>query len=104
MPEEKELVQHAREHVEAMRSFFTHLFTYIVVNLGLFLINYFTRGDTGTWWFYWPLLGWGIGVASHAFSVFGAYGLFGREWEEKQVKRYLEREARKREKDGGTGV
>lgn len=95
MSEEEKRIQHAREQVAAMRSFYTHLFTYLVVNLGLFLINYFSRGGNGPWWFYWPLLGWGIGLASHAFSVFGAYGLFGRDWEEKQVKRLLEKEAKK---------
>ncbi len=92
METERDRVARAREQVAARRSFYTHLFTYIVVNLGLFLINLFTRRGHGTWWFYWPLLGWGIGLASHAFSVFGAYGLFGPDWEEKQVKKILEKE------------
>jgi len=97
MTEEKDRAQRAREQVAAMRSFYTHLFTYIIVNLGLFLINLFTRRDSGSWWFYWPLFGWGIGLASHGFSVFGAYGLFGQEWEEKQVKKLLD----KQEKQAG---
>jgi len=39
-----------------------HLWTYGIVNGALFLINVLTPG---TWWFQWPLLGWGIGLASH---------------------------------------
>ena len=97
MPEEKDRVARAREQVAALRSFYTHLFTYIIVNLGLFLINLLTTRSHGPWWFYWPVLGWGIGLASHAFSVFGAYGLFGHDWEDKQVKKLLE----KQDREGG---
>ena len=28
----------------------------------------------GVWWFYWPLLGWGIGSGAHALGVFGFGG------------------------------
>jgi hypothetical protein len=37
-----------------------HLWTFVIVNGALFLINVLTRGP---WWFQWPLLGWGIGLA-----------------------------------------
>ena len=39
-----------------------HLWSYVSVNVLLFLINLFTPGP---WWFQWPLLGWGIGLANH---------------------------------------
>ena len=38
------------------------------------------------------IAGWGIGLASHAFSVFGAYGIWGQKWEEKKIKEYMDRE------------
>jgi hypothetical protein len=96
--EEQRRYRAARERVAAIRSFHVHLFTYVLVNLGLFLINLLTRNSGGGWWFYWPLLGWGIGLASHAFSVFGAYGLFGQDWEEKQVRRLMEKEEREQDR------
>jgi len=34
------------------------------------------------------MLGWGIGLASHALQVFG----IGRNWEEKQIQKILEKE------------
>jgi len=40
--------------------FHAHLWSYIIVNGGLFLINIMTPGP---WWFQWALLGWGIGLA-----------------------------------------
>jgi len=40
--------------------FHAHLWSYIIVNGGLFLINIMTPGG---WWFQWLLIGWGIGLA-----------------------------------------
>jgi hypothetical protein len=34
-----------------------------------FFINW--RTNPSYWWAFWPMLGWGIGVASHAFKTFG---------------------------------
>jgi hypothetical protein len=34
------------------------------------------------------MLAWGIGVAAHAFQVFG----IGKDWEERQIQKYLEKE------------
>jgi len=42
--------------------FYSHFSSYLIVNAALLFINHFTPGP---WWFQWPLLGWGIGVAFH---------------------------------------
>ena len=39
-----------------------HLWSYIIVNAALLLINLMT---TRVWWFQWPMIGWGIGLAFH---------------------------------------
>ena len=44
-----------------------HFLVYLAVNALLIVINFATT--PGKYWFYWPLLGWGIGVAGHAFGV-----------------------------------
>lgn len=87
----------AKQRVVAVRSFYVHGLTYLGVNLFLFLLNLLTRGPDGPWWFYWPLLGWGVGVASHAFSVFGAHGIFGPDWEERKIREYIDREKKRAE-------
>ena len=43
-----------------------HLLVYAAVNSVLFLINLLTPGP---WWFFWPTLGWGVGVAIHYMYV-----------------------------------
>ncbi|MEX2381022.1 MAG: 2TM domain-containing protein [Opitutales bacterium] len=60
----------ARRRIAAFR---LHLSTYLFVMSGLFLINLLMPGG---WWFHWPLLGWGLGLAFHARSAF-----FPTEWE-----------------------
>ena len=47
--------------------FKSHLTVYLAVNLLLFVINLLKTPDS--YWFIWPLLGWGIGVLGHAYSV-----------------------------------
>lgn len=47
--------------------FYSHLWSYLIVNAALLLINNFTPGP---WWFQWSVLGWGIGLAFHFKAVF----------------------------------
>ncbi len=47
--------------------------------------------EGGRVWFYWPLLGWGIGVVAHGFAVFGGGSFFGSEWEKKKIKEIVEK-------------
>jgi hypothetical protein len=44
-----------------------HLWSFIIIIGGLFLIDFFTGKG---WWFQWPLLGWGIGLAFHFRSAY----------------------------------
>jgi hypothetical protein len=49
------------------RGFLIHFATYLAVNSLLIVINLATT--PGKYWFYWPLLGWGLGIVGHAFGV-----------------------------------
>lgn len=74
----------AREHVKELRDYYTHLIIYFTVNFFLFVVDYATGNG---WWFYFPLLAWGIGIVAHTISVFG----FGHAWEEKKVQELLKK-------------
>jgi len=86
---EEEKYRRARERVEEIRSFYIHVMVYVIVNIVLFIIN--AVNSPGAWWFYWPLFGWGVAVFIHGVSVFGAKGLFGRNWEEKKIKEIMDK-------------
>lgn len=69
---------------EARVGFKRHALIYVLVNLLLAGIWFFTRGmDADGGGFYWPVwshLGWGLGLAFHAFGVYGP----GKSWEARE--------------------
>lgn len=48
--------------------FWIHFTVYAVVNTGLAVLNVVTNPDK--LWFYWVVMGWGIGVAIHGGLLF----------------------------------
>ena len=81
----------AKRQVNALKGFLIHLTVFGIVMSGLVVLNFATQPP---WWVQWPLLGWGIGLASHAIIAFTPFRLFGRDWEERRVQRYLDRRPR----------
>ncbi|WMJ72159.1 2TM domain-containing protein [Cytophagaceae bacterium ABcell3] len=52
---------------EEKKDFRYHMIWYICINVLLVIVN--LTLTPGNLWFYWPLLGWGIGIASHYYQV-----------------------------------
>ena len=77
-----------RRRVSELRDFYIHATIYAAVNATLLAIDLLTPGGP---WFWWPLLGWGVGLFSHAVSVFGAGRLWGPEWEQRKTAEILAR-------------
>ena len=84
--------EEARHHVRKLRGFYSHATTYVCVIGGLLLVN--LVASPGHFWVKWVAFGWGIGLLSHGLSVFAFSGAFGKDWEERKVREYLERDAR----------
>jgi len=85
---EREIRAKATKRVWAKLGFRWHLFIYAVVNAGLAAIN--LQHDSTYLWFLWPMGGWGIGLAMHAFATFQAPGMTD-EMIEAEVQRELAR-------------
>ncbi|MEN4007376.1 MAG: 2TM domain-containing protein [Methanobacteriaceae archaeon] len=66
---------------EEKQSFLVHLVVYVLVNAMLIAINLIYTPEVV--WFFYPLIGWGIGISMHY--------LFGVRWLEKELE---EREAK----------
>lgn len=60
--------EEARRRVEARLGFYIHLGVYVAVNALLVVLN--LRYSPNSYWFPWPLFGWGIGIVFHALGVF----------------------------------
>lgn len=81
---------YARKKVESIRGFYGNLIAYIIVNLGLLILNLITTPNHI--WFFWPMLGWGIGVAIHAAKVFEVIPFFGKNWEERKIQEIINKQ------------
>lgn len=88
--QEEERYYEARKRVDEIKGFYGNLIAYIVVNIGLMVINLLTSPEY--LWFFWPMLGWGIGVLFHGMKVFNYMPFFGKEWEEKKIKEFMDKE------------
>lgn len=80
----------AQKKVEEIKGFYGNLFSYIVVITGLAILNMLTSPDH--WWFLYPALGWGIGVALHGMAVFNYMPFLGSDWEERKLKELIDKD------------
>jgi hypothetical protein len=76
----------AKERVEKLKGFYGNLFSYCCVIPLLIFINLST--GSGFQWFWFPMLGWGMGLTFHALETFG----YGKSWEEKKIQEILNKE------------
>jgi thiosulfate reductase cytochrome b subunit len=88
-----------RKLVQRRAAFFRHLLVYLAVVLGASLVAVILVGTgiASSWrQFGWiPIMagGWGIGLVTHAVSVFVTGGVFSVDWEERKVQELLARQA-----------
>lgn len=89
----KERYQLAQKRVKQLKGFYTHFLIYILVNLIIVFINIQNLSD-GESYFQWhnfiTLSFWGIGLLSHAASVFLPNLIFGKGWEARRMKKYMD--------------
>ncbi len=88
MDQEQQRYERARKRVQALKGFYIHATAFVLVNVALLAINALVGG---VWWFYWPLMGWGIGLGLHVLAVFGS-GPWGRDWEERKMREMMDKE------------
>lgn len=73
----------ASKRVKELKGFYGNLISYCLVIPFLIFVNLYTSPKY--LWFWWAALGWGIGLASHAFQTFG----IGRNWEERKIQEIM---------------
>lgn len=91
----------AKNKVKNLKGFYWHLAVYLVINsfitVNKIIRNVFENGETyseafwdfGTFavWIFW-----GIGLVFHGMNVFGFPSLFGKDWEERKIKKIMEKD------------
>lgn len=103
---DQEKLNRARKRVEELRGFYIHLAIYLVINTSITGIE-MTRNlfsgesfkelflDFGafTLWIFW-----GIGLAFHGFKVYQYHPFLGKKWEDRQIRKYIEKDKQQAEK------
>lgn len=90
---EKDRYIMAKKKVEDIKGFYGNLIAYVIVNIFLIFINLYT--SPGYLWFYWPLFWWGLGVVFHGLKVFEVLPGFSKDWEERKIKEFMDKEKEK---------
>lgn len=92
---EQQRLDRATKRVRAMSGFYKHLAVYVLVNLFLLGSKYFNLNAGEVFWkfnTFSTAFWWGLGVAFHAISVFGASFFLGQNWEEKKIKEIMDKQ------------
>ncbi|XLS28001.1 2TM domain-containing protein [Flavobacteriaceae bacterium M23B6Z8] len=85
----------AKEKVEAVKKFYTSLFSYVVFISLLAALNYYI--DQWAYpWFLWAAMGWGIGLIFQGIKAFQFNPFFNKDWEERKIQEYMNEDNNKR--------
>jgi hypothetical protein len=74
----------ALARVKAKRDFRNHVAVYVVVNAMLVVI--WALSGQGYFWPVWPILGWGVGLVLHGWTVF-----YEKPISEEEIRREMEK-------------
>jgi len=85
----------AKKKLEKIVGFYWHLAAYVIVNTFL-IIMIVVNSDSGEsiWNFgsFSTAFFWGIGLFFHFLGVFGTHILFGKNWEERKIKEFMDKD------------
>lgn len=80
-----QLRQDAIHRIRARQHFYVHLVFFLA--MGTFFVALWARSGAPMFWPIWPLLGWGVGLVSHASHVYR----WARPISEERIQREIDR-------------
>lgn len=81
----------AVERVEEIKGFYASLISYCIV-IPFLVFIYFKYTPNSIQWFWFPALGWGIGLLFQGFKAFNYNPILGSDWEERKIQEYMNEE------------
>lgn len=89
--ERRDKYERAKRRVAALKKLYSEIINYTIFIAILGGINYYIN-DWRNMWFLWPAFFWGIGLAFRAYKVFAVDSFFGKKWEERKIKEYIDKD------------
>ncbi|MFK5958924.1 MAG: 2TM domain-containing protein [Lutibacter sp.] len=87
----------AKKKVKSIKGFYVHFMVYLLVNAFILLSRALSDGGWEVFWewqsYNTPIF-WGIGLAFHAFGVFGMDIILGKNWEDNKIKELMNKDKR----------
>ena len=83
----------AKKKLDKLVGFYWHLAVYIVINIFLILLIGLNRDDGESFWSFSTFataIFWGIGLLFHFLGVFGPNFMFGKDWEKRKIKEFMD--------------
>ncbi len=81
----------AVERVEEIKGFYSSLIAYCIV-IPFLIFIYFKYTPNSIQWFWFPILGWGIGLIFQGLKAFNYNPILGSNWEERKIREYMNKE------------
>ncbi|MCJ1805519.1 MULTISPECIES: 2TM domain-containing protein [Flavobacterium] len=82
----------ARKKVKEIKDFYSHLISYLCINTFFIFIN--LKYSSNHIWFFYPMLGWGIGLFFHGLKVYD-FSFISKNWEERKIQEFIEEEKKR---------
>ena len=80
----------AKKKLENLKAFYIHFSIYLLFVPVFLYLNYIS--GTSFPWALFPIVGWGIGVTSHASEAFNYNPFFGKDWEERKIRELMDKD------------
>lgn len=104
--EQTEKLIRAKKQVKELKGFYIHLIVYLIINIFITsttIMARMNRGETFEEAFFnfasfSTALFWGIGLVFHAAKVFNYNPFFSKDWEQRQINKYVEEDRKESEK------
>ncbi|HEU4495965.1 MAG TPA: 2TM domain-containing protein [Flavobacterium sp.] len=93
---DKAKYENAKRKARKIRSFYYNLMCYCIVIPILVFINLMAMPEFQ--WFWFSMLGWGIGVIVHGMEAFQANPFLSKGWEERKLQQFIKEEEQKQNK------
>lgn len=96
-PEQRDLIEKAQARARQKRRLYQHFILFLIGAALLIVLNLvFEVGQDirplGLDWFFWIIIFWGIILFLHIFNVFVTNKFLGKDWEDRQVDRLVEKQ------------
>lgn len=80
----------AKKRVEEIKVFYLHFGIYLLCVPMFIYLNYISY--SGFPWAFFPIIGWGIGVANHASEAFNYSPFLGKNWEDRKIREFMDKD------------